>query len=281
MSSQTSPSPVTPDTLKAGHRTMWASGDYSAVAECIDDTPPAALLRELGALEGRNVLDVATGTGNLALRAAAAGASVTGLDLVQELLDIAREREPVAGDAPAIAWVAGDAEALPFPDASFDVVTSIFGIQFAPRHAVTAGELVRVLRPGGTLGLVNWTPEGMVGQMFAVLGQHLPKPPAFVSPPPSWGDEAHVRELLGDAVTELTFTRGVNPFRFPSTTEFATFMEDRYGPTLTAKAKLGPEAWAACAEGLLAVYDRCARSAGNGNGLAIESEFVVITARRA
>jgi SAM-dependent methyltransferase len=267
---------ITPEALKAGHRAMWASGDYPAVAATIDDAPPAALLARLPDLAGRDVLDVATGSGNLALRQAAAGARVTGLDLVDELLDVARARAAATGLD--VDWVAGDAEELPFADASFDVVTSIFGIQFAPRHAQTADELVRVLRPGGTLGLVNWTPGGLVGQMFGVLGRHLPAPPSFASPPPKWGDPEHVAALLGDRVTDLTVTPGVNPWRFRSLDAFATFFEDHYGPTLTARTKLGPEAWAPCGAGLCEVYARLGTE--GPDGFAIDSEFVVITARR-
>jgi SAM-dependent methyltransferase len=275
-STPTTPTP-TPEALKAGHRTMWAAGDYPAVAEQIDDAPPRELLAALPPLAGLGVLDVATGTGNLAVRAAAAGARTTGLDLVPDLLAVARRR--AAAEGLVVEWVAGDAEALPFADASFDVVTSIFGIQFAPRHAITADELLRVLRPGGTLGLVNWTPAGLVGQMFGVLGQHLPAPPSFASPPPRWGDEAHVAELLGDRVTDLTFTKGINTFRGPSMEGFATFFEEAYGPTLTAKAKLGADGWPPCGEGLRDVYARLGTE--GPDGFAIDSEFVVITARRA
>lgn len=276
MTTPSAPS-VTPEALKDNHRAMWASGDYPVVAAQIDDAPPTRLLAQLPDLAGRDVLDVATGSGNFALHLAAAGARVTGLDLVEDLLDVARSR--AAARAIDIDWVAGDAEALPFADASFDVATSVFGIQFAPRHQIAADELLRVLRPGGTLGLVNWTPEGMVGQMFGVLGQHMPKPPSFVSPPPKWGDEDHVRALFGDRVTDLAFTRGLNTFRLPSLDEFVTFFEENYGPTLTARGKLGPEGWAPVAEGLREVYARLGHD-GPG-GFAIDSEFVVITARRA
>jgi SAM-dependent methyltransferase len=273
----TSTASPTPEALKAGHRVMWASGDYAAVAETIDETPPASLLAQLPPIAGRDALDVATGSGNLALHLAARGARVTGLDLVDELLDVARARARAAGHD--VDWIAGDAEALPFPEASFDVVTSIFGIQFAPRHQVTADELVRVLRPGGTLGLVNWTPGGLVGQMFGVLGRHLPTPPSFASPPPKWGDPEHVAALLGDRVTDVTVTRAVNPWRFPSLDAFATFFADEYGPFVTARAKLGPEAWAACDAGLRELYARAGRE--GPDGYAVDSEFVVITARRA
>jgi SAM-dependent methyltransferase len=274
----TSPTPtVTPEALKAGHRSMWASGSYASVAESIDGATSAALLAQLPDLAGRDVLDVATGTGNTALRLAAGGARVTGLDLVDELLDVARLRAAEAGVQ--IDWIAGDAEALPFADASFDAATSVVGIQFAPRHQVAADELVRVLRPGGVIGLVNWTPGGLIGRMFGVLGQHLPKPPAFVSPPPRWGDPDHVRGLLGDQVTDLTFTTGLNRWSFPTLEAFATFFEERYGPFIAAQAKLGTDGWAPCGQALREVYAELG-SEGPG-GFAIDGEFVVITARRA
>ncbi|HET6505474.1 MAG TPA: class I SAM-dependent methyltransferase [Baekduia sp.] len=273
----TSTLPITPEQLKDGHRVIWASGDYAAVADTIDEALPAALLAELPPLSGADVLDVATGTGNLAVRAASAGARRTvGLDLVPELLDVARAREHADG----VEWVVGDAERLPFGDGMFDVVASVVGIQFAPRHQVVAGELLRVLRPGGTLGLVNWTPAGLVGQMFAVLGRHLPAPPAFASPPPLWGDPDHVAALLDGGVGALTARRGVNTFRAASADAFADFFEDNYGPIHTARNKLG-DAWAPCGDGLREVYERLGRRTDDGPGWAVDSEFVVITARRA
>jgi SAM-dependent methyltransferase len=175
----------TPDALtqiKDQHRAVWAAGRYADVAELIDHAAPPQLLTAVGIEPGQAVLDVATGTGNVALRAAALGAEVTGLDLVPDLLDIARSR-----DDGRIAWIEGDAEALPFEDARFDRVLSVVGIQFAPRHQVVADELVRVCRPGGAIGLVNWTPEGLIGRMFKILGRYMPKPPEFASPPPLWG----------------------------------------------------------------------------------------------
>jgi ubiquinone/menaquinone biosynthesis C-methylase UbiE len=267
---------LTLEALKTGHRTMWAAGDYPSVAAHIDDVPPRELLARLPDLAGLEVLDVATGSGNLALREAAAGARVTGLDLVGDLLAVARERAAGAGlDA---TWVCADAEALPFADASFDVVTSIFGIQFAPRHKVTAAELVRVLRPGGTLGLVNWTPGGLIGRLFGVMGRHLPAPPSFVSPPPAWGDEAHVRALLGEQVSAISFTRAVNRFAFASLEEYATFFEDNYGPTLVARERLGAEGWASCAADLRALYEELGTT--GPDGFTIDSEFVTIVATR-
>jgi ubiquinone/menaquinone biosynthesis C-methylase UbiE len=279
----TSTPPMTPEILKAGHRLMWATGDYAAVARHVDEAPARALLAALsGSGTGfgdLDVLDVATGSGNLALRLAALGADVTGLDLVDELLETAREREATAPPAAhAVDWLQGDAEALPFADASFDLTTSIFGIQFAPRHAQTAAELLRVTRPGGRIGLVNWTPDGMVGRMFGVLSEYLPAPPAFASAPPLWGDREHVAQLLGDGVTDLQHRPGVNTFRFPTLEAFAQFFEVNYGPTIAARAKLGG-AWPACSERLRALF---AELGSDGpDGFAIDSAFTVITARAA
>ena len=190
---------------------MWAAGRYADVAELSPTSLPPSCSRSSSIEPGQPVLDVATGTGNVALLAAALGAEVTGLDLVPDLLDVARSR-----DDGRIAWIEGDAEALPFADASFDRVFSVFGVQFAPRHQVVADELVRVCRPGGTIGLVNWTPEGLIGRMFKILGKYMPKPPEFASPPPLWGSEEHQRSLFAAHDVSLSFERGMNPFVFPT-----------------------------------------------------------------
>jgi SAM-dependent methyltransferase len=261
--------------LKVQHRDTWADGDYAAVAEHIDDVPPAAVLAAAGDVSGLRLLDVATGTGNLAIRAAEAGASVTGLDLVDELLDVARDRAEERGQA--ITWVEGDAEALPFGDDGFDVVTSIFGVQFAPRSAVVAAELVRVCRPGGTIVLANWTPGGLIGQLFQTMGKHMPPPPPFVTPPPRWGDEAHLRELFG-AAGEVDFTVEMNPFAFPSIDEYMDFFEANYGPTKRAREKLAAEGrWEALRADLRDLYSRL-NTADDGT-LHIDSEFVVCRVR--
>ncbi|MDQ5809038.1 MAG: class I SAM-dependent methyltransferase, partial [Actinomycetota bacterium] len=232
MTSTTSTDPVA--ALKDAHRAVWASGDYPAIAAHIDASPPAAVVAAAGIAPGDRVLDVATGSGNAALAAARLGARVTGLDLVPELLDVARTR--AATESLEIELVAGDAEALPFADGAFDRVISVVGIQFAPRHQVVAGELVRVCAPGGTIALVNWTPRGLIGQVLKTVGSHMPAPPAFASPPPLWGDEEHVRGLFGGH--DVSYELGANPFRFPSADAFMSFFEERYGPMLTARAKL-------------------------------------------
>jgi SAM-dependent methyltransferase len=202
---------------------------------------------------------------------------MTGLDLTPELLDVARERAARAGVE--LELVAGDAEDLPFPDASFDRVLSVFGIQFAPRHEVTAAELVRVCRPGGAIGLVNWTPEGLIGQMFKVMGKYLPKPPDFASPPPKWGDEAHVRELFAPYGLELSFEKGMNTWSFPSVEDFQSFFEERYGPTIKAQERLRADGtWDDCRAELRELYESM-NEATDGT-LRIDAEYVVIVGRR-
>jgi ubiquinone/menaquinone biosynthesis C-methylase UbiE len=263
--------------LKEAHRTMWADGDYAAVARLIDEVPPAHLLSAVGIDAHHRVLDVATGTGNVALRAARSGAQVTGLDLTPELLDIAAVRAVALGAN--VEWVQGDAEALPFPDQSFDRVLSAFGIQFAPRHEITARELLRVCRPDGAIALANWTPEGIVGQMFAILGRYLPAPPQFTSPPPLWGSEQHVRELFSSWNIELEFERAATPYTFGSVEECLQFYEITYGPTIRAKSTLKSQGrWSECRTELADLFQSQNRSTDDA-GLDIEAEYLLIVAR--
>jgi 2-polyprenyl-3-methyl-5-hydroxy-6-metoxy-1,4-benzoquinol methylase len=174
--------------LKARHRKMWASGDYPSMVETFL-TPLGPRLAEacrIGAGgDGVRVLDVAAGTGNASIPAALAGAHVTAGDLTPELLDAGRARAAAAGVE--LDWVQADAERLPFDDASFDVVMSAIGVMFAPHHQLAADELVRVVRPGGTIGLLSWTPEGMIGSLFRTMGPFAPPPPPGAQPPPLWG----------------------------------------------------------------------------------------------
>ena len=170
-------------------------------------------LAEVAACGPHRVLDVATGSGNAALAAARYGAEVTGIDYVPELLERGRAR--AAAEGLEITFAEGDAEDLAFPDASFDAVLSALGVMFAPDQERAAAELVRVCRPGGTIGLVNWTPEGFIGQLLKTVSKHVP-PPAGVRPPSQWGTEARLRELLGDAVSRLEITRRTYVWRFRS-----------------------------------------------------------------
>jgi len=217
--------------LKAKHRAMWALGDYPAVARDIVGDLGPTLVRAGGVGPGERVLDVAAGTGNASIPAAAAGASVLATDLTPELFDVGREAAAKAGVA--IDWQTADAENLPFPDASFDTVLSCIGVMFAPHHQAGADELVRVLRPGGTLGLLSWTPEGFIGQMFAIMKPYAPAPPPGAQPPPLWGNEEHVRALLGGRVTEVSASKAslvVDEFATPA--EFRDYFKANYGPTI-------------------------------------------------
>jgi ubiquinone/menaquinone biosynthesis C-methylase UbiE len=264
-------------TLKVAHRATWAAGDYPAVARHIADGPVRAALAAAHVRAGTRILDVATGSGNVALLAGEARAQVVGLDLVPELLDVAQSRALAAGLD--IEWVQGDAEALPFADGSFDSVTSVFGVQFAPRHQVTADELVRVCRPGGAIGLVNWTPEGLIGEMFKIMGRYLPAPPTFASAPPLWGHEPHVRELFARHNVTLSFERATNLFAFESVDAYQTFFEERYGPTIKAQEKLAPLGrWDDCRAELRELFDR-SNTATDGT-CRIEAEYVAISIGR-
>jgi SAM-dependent methyltransferase len=243
--------------LKAAHRATWAAGDYAAVADrFVLEVGRAAVARaDLG--PGLDVLDVATGSGNAAIPAAVLGARVVGLDLVPELLAVARRR--AEREVVEVEWVEGDAEALPFADASFDRVLSVLGIQFAPRHEVGARELARVLRPGGLLVLCSWAPEGLIGQFFAAMAPRLPKPPAGASPPPLWGDAEHVSALFAGAGVplELEFETRSVVFEHDSPAAFVDYMATDYGPLRKARERLEPEgAWADLRADLIAVCER-------------------------
>jgi SAM-dependent methyltransferase len=258
--------------FKRVHRATWAAGDYAAVAELIDDAPPHDLLTRVEVAPGQDVLDVATGTGNVALQAAAAGGLVVGLDLTPELFDTARSRAVDHGLA--VDWLEGDAEQLPFDDESFDRVLSAFGVQFAPRHETVARELARVCRRGGRIGLVSWTPQGQVGELFKIMARYLPQPPDYASPPPLWGSEEHVRGLFAGTPVELEFGRGVNPWRFDSAEHYVGFMETRYGPTVKARERLVAEDRREdCRDEIVAMAER--RNEATDGTLLMGAEYLV------
>ena len=217
--------------LKAKHRALWASGDYPAVAAELIPALGPELVRAVAVKPGDQVLDVAAGSGNAAIPAAAAGAIVTASDLTPELFDAGRRIATQRGVQ--LEWVEADAEAMPFADNSFDVVMSCVGAMFAPHHQATADEMVRVVRPGGTIGMINWTPEGFIGKLFATMKPYAPPPPPGASPAPLWGDETHVQELFGERVTGLSVRRQtIHLDHCADPMEFREYWKRNYGPTI-------------------------------------------------
>jgi SAM-dependent methyltransferase len=224
--------------IKQGQKMMWATGDYPDLARSIEQVAEA-VVETVGASPGDELLDVATGSGNVAIPAALRGATVTGLDLTPELLEAARRRAADAGVE--VRWIEGDAEELPFEDASFDRVTSCFGVMFAPLHDHAASELRRVARPGATIVFTGWTPAGLNGQMFKTVGSYMPPPPPELKPPVMWGSEQHVRSLFEGSDTELTFERRAVVFTHDSPESWLAYNERVLGPAILAKAALEPQ----------------------------------------
>jgi len=226
--------------MKQGARATWAAGDYPAIAQRQLWPLGERIVRRAGIAPGEDVLDVACGTGNAALRAAQAGGRVVGVDLTPELLEEGRR---LAADAGLdIEYLEGDAEALPVADGRFDVVVSVMGCMFAPRHRVAAAELARVLRPGGRLCVTGWAPDGEIGALFKTLGSHLPPPPPIAESPLLWGDEQHVRGLFAGTGVELEFERAFSEFaEFGSIDEEVAFTVERFGPLIMARRMLEPQ----------------------------------------
>jgi SAM-dependent methyltransferase len=255
---------------------LWALGDYHAVATGLIAPLGPRLVEAAGIGPGQHVLDVAAGTGNAALPAARAGADVVASDVTRELLDIGQR----AADAQGLDldWRADDAQALPYDDGQFDTAISCVGVMFAPRHQDSADELVRVVRPGGRIGLVNWTPEGFIGRMFATMKPYAPAPPPGAQPPPLWGSEEHVRGLLGDRVTDLVAVReAVVIDRFATGAEFRDFFKATYGPTIMVYRSIADDpSRVAELDAALAALGDSALVDGR-----MEWEYLLLTCRRA
>jgi ubiquinone/menaquinone biosynthesis C-methylase UbiE len=262
--------------LKAKHRAMWASGNYAACAAEVIPGLGATLVDAVKVSAGDRVLDVAAGTGNAAIPAALAGARVTATDLTPELLDIGRELAAQRGEQ--LNWEPADAEALPYGDGSFDVVLSCVGVMFAPHHQASADELVRVCRPGGRIGLLSWTPEGFVGQMFRAMKPYAAAPAPGAQPPSLWGNEEHLRTLFGERVTGFKARRVILRIdRFPTADAFRDFFKANYGPTISVYRNIAeePERVAALDRELVDLAHR--HDLGGG---AMDWEYLLATAYR-
>ncbi|SEQ07834.1 class I SAM-dependent methyltransferase [Microlunatus flavus] len=274
-------STTTPDTrseqdraLKAKHAALWASGDYPAVADEVVGGLGAVLVEALDVRPGQRVLDVAAGTGTSAVPAARRGADVTATDLTPELLEVGRATAPQ--DLP-ITWRVADAEALPCEDGEYDVVMSCIGVMFAPHHQQAADELLRVCRSGGSVGVLSWTPEGFIGQLFATMKPYAPPPPPGASPAPLWGRVDHVRELFGDRVRDLAARQQtLRTERFGTGAAFRDFMKRNYGPTIAVYRFLGEDGArvAALDEEMAALGDRFLTDG------VMEWEYLLVTAQR-
>ena len=263
------------ESLKTRLKGMWMSGDFGEVARRIEASAEEFIAR-LELKPGTRVLDVACGTGNLAVPAARAGAIVTGVDIATNLIEQARARD--ASEGLAIQFDEGDAEKLPYEDAAFDVVVSMYGAMFAPRPELVASELTRVCRPGGRIVMANWTPEGFIGQMFKATGKHVSPPPNMPSPL-QWGAEGTVRERLREGIADLKIDRRMCVFNYPFTpAEVVEFFRLYYGPTQRAFAALDDDAQAALRKDLEQLWSEF-NEATDGTTY-VRGEYLEITATR-
>lgn len=238
--------------IRRRQRATWAAGDYPSMAAHLEPAS-ATLVSTVGVGEGTRVLDVATGSGNAALVAAALGADVTGLDLAPNLLEVARQRAQEA--ELRIAFVEGDAEDLPFADAGFDRVVSVFGVMFAPDQQRAADELARVCRPGGRIGICAWTPDGISGRMFALLASRMAPPPDGFMPPVLWGTEERLRQLFAGTDAEVSFERRHVTFEHDSVESWVAFNEQAVPPVVMARNSIGEGDWALARAELVSLFE--------------------------
>jgi SAM-dependent methyltransferase len=262
--------------LEAKHRALWALGDYRAIADRLVGTLGPTLVAQTGVGSGDRVLDVAAGTGNASIAAAETGATVIASDLCPRLLEEGRAIGAQRGIE--LDWQEANAEALPFDDGTFDAVLSCIGVMFAPHHQQAADELVRVCRPGGTIGLLSWTPAGFIGQLFATMKPYVAAPPAGVSSPPLWGSEDHVVGLFGDRVTDVrTERRTLRVDLFADGEQFREYFKANYGPTIAAYRGLGDD------QGRIAALDADIASLGDralGGSSSMEWEYLLVVASK-
>lgn len=269
-------SPGSPAPLKEAMRAMWMAGDFGQIAKTV--APAAeAFIDRLPVEPGATVLDVACGTGNTALPLARRGAIVTGVDIATNLLVQARER--AAAEHLSITFDEGDAEHLPYPNASFDMVTTMFGAMFAPHPELVAAEFARVLKPGGMLAMANWNPASFSGAMFKVSGRHVP-PPAGIAPPVLWGDEATVRHRLGAQFHNIQTEIIPMLFDMPATpAQVVEFFRRYFGPTQVAFSRLDPAGQAALAADMEALWAG-ANTSKDPHRTVVPNEYLQVTAVR-
>jgi len=269
--------PAAPDlrAIKARQQTTWASGDYAVIGTTLQ-LVGESLAEAADICAGDRVLDVAAGNGNATLAAARRFAVVTSTDYVPQLLDKARARASAEGLD--VSFQTADAEDLPFADSSFDVALSTFGVMFAPDQKKVAGELLRVVRPGGRIGLANWSPEGLIGELFRTIGRHVP-PPAGVASPMLWGNRAHLKELFGTQAAGIDVERRSFNFRYRSPNHWIEVFRAFYGPIHKAFQALDDAGKAALHGELEQLLVR--RNVAHANSLRVPGEYleVVITRR--
>lgn len=262
-------------TLKQRMRTTWMAGDFGKIAE-YSSKEAANFVARLDIQPGTKVLDVACGTGNLAIPAARSGAQVTGVDIAPNLLEQARKR--AAAEKLSVIFDEGDAEQLPYADGEFDLVMSMYGAMFAPRPELVAAELKRVCRSGGKIAMANWTKEGFVGNNFAINSRHVP-PPQGIPAPVLWGDEATVRDRLEDGASSITTTRRMLAFDYPfPPKDVVAFFREYFGPTSTAFARLDPSGQAALAADLEQLWSE--HNQTDGQGTLVFAEYLEVIAIR-
>ena len=266
--------------VKAQQRAMWALGDYHRFAKHTVWELGPVLVQACGISAGHRVLDVAAGTGNVAIRAAETGASVVAADLTPENFEAGRREARTHGVE--LEWVEADAESLPFGDGEFDVVTSSLGAMFAPDHQAVADELVRVCRPGGTVGMINFTPDGLAADFFAVVGRYAPPPPPGALPPLLWGSETHVRALFGDRLDSLELTRQRYVEHSPGgPAAYREFFKETFGPVVGLYTSITgrPDQLAALDRDLLAFATRLNQGSPNGPA-EYRYEYLLVVGRK-
>lgn len=262
--------------IKANQKAAWMAGDFGVIARSVD-SHAKEFIESCGVKPGMRVLDVACGSGNAALHAARAGAEVTGVDIATNLVEQARTR--AREENIRARFDEGDAEEMPYPDADFDLVVTMYGAMFAPRPEKTAAELLRVCRPGGKVAMANWTPGSFTGLMFKVSSAHVPPPPG-IAPPVMWGDETAVRQRLNGGVKSLQMRKVPVTFRFPfSVPDTVEHFRKYFGPTYRAFESLSSDGQAALRSDLEAVWSKYNRASDGTTE--VESEYLEVVATRA